>query len=144
MSSLSLKRQLGVSYPTAWLINHKLMQAMLVRESRYFLGGIVHIDDAYLGGERSGGKVGRGSENKVPFVAAVSLTKEGHPLRVRMSQVSGFTLDALETWAIQNLMPGTAVYSDGLACFSGVSAASCTHTPTVMNGKKPRDVPEFK
>jgi hypothetical protein len=30
----------------------------------------MEIDDAYLGGELSGGKAGRGSENKVPFIAA--------------------------------------------------------------------------
>jgi hypothetical protein len=28
LSSLALMRQLGVSYPTAWLIQHKLLQAM--------------------------------------------------------------------------------------------------------------------
>ena len=32
------------------------------------------IDDAYLGGERPDGKAGRGSENKVPIVAAVVAT----------------------------------------------------------------------
>ena len=32
---------LGVSYPTAWLIHHKLMQAMVEREERYLLGGEV-------------------------------------------------------------------------------------------------------
>ena len=39
LSALALKRQLGVSYPTAWLIHHKLMQAMAEREQRYALGG---------------------------------------------------------------------------------------------------------
>jgi len=144
ISSLALKRQLGVSYPTAWMMHHKLMQAMSDRESLYFLEGNIQIDDAYLGGERAGGKVGRGSENKVPFVAAVSLSEDNHPLRVRLSLISGFTRDALESWSLQNLMPGSTVYSDGLACFAGVSAASCKHFPTSMNGKKPRDVPEFK
>jgi len=38
-------------------------------------------DAAYLGGERSGGQGRRGSENKIPFVAAVSLSDDGHPLR---------------------------------------------------------------
>lgn len=33
LSALALKRQLGVSYPTAWLIHHKLMQAMTERET---------------------------------------------------------------------------------------------------------------
>jgi hypothetical protein len=82
LSALALKRQLGVSYPTARLIHHKLMQVMADRESRYVLDGKVQVDDTYLGGERTGGKVGRGSENKVPFVAAVSLTEEDRPLRV--------------------------------------------------------------
>jgi hypothetical protein len=51
LSALALKRSLGVSYPTAWLVQHKLMQAMASREQRYALEGTVQIDDAYLGGE---------------------------------------------------------------------------------------------
>jgi transposase-like protein len=35
LSSLALKRQLGVSYPTAWLIQQKLMQTMSERDTRY-------------------------------------------------------------------------------------------------------------
>lgn len=58
LSALALKRHLGVSYPIAWRIHHKLMQAMAERETRYVLEGQVQVDDAYLGGERSGGKVG--------------------------------------------------------------------------------------
>ena len=80
-------------------MHHKLMQAMAEREERYVLEGQVQVDDAYLGGERSGGKVGRGSENKVPFVAAVSLSDDGHPLRVKFTPVPGFTLEAIAAWA---------------------------------------------
>jgi hypothetical protein len=122
LSALALMRQLGVSYPTAWRIHHKLMTAMTEREDRYVLHGSVQIDDAYLGGKRSGGKVGRGSENKVPFVAAVSLTEDAHPLRVKL----------------------TPVASDGLACFTAVTTAGCTHEPTVVGGRKPKDLPEFQ
>lgn len=39
----------GVSYPTAWLIQHKLMQAMAQRDTAYKLEGLIQIDDAYLG-----------------------------------------------------------------------------------------------
>ncbi|SER57686.1 hypothetical protein SAMN04244573_03882, partial [Azotobacter beijerinckii] len=60
LSALALKRHLGVSYPTAWLIQHKLMQAMTLREACYVLEGRVQVDDAYLGGELSGGTAGRG------------------------------------------------------------------------------------
>lgn len=144
VSALALKRHLGVSYPTAWLIHHKLMQAMSDRENRYVLEGTVHVDDAYLGGERTGGKVGRGSENKVPFIAAVSLTQEGHPMRVRLTVVSGFTLTAVAAWAKHYLAPGSAVFSDGLACFGAVTDADCTHQPTVIAGRKPNAVPQFR
>lgn len=144
LSALALKRHLGVSYPTAWLIHHKLMQAMSEREDRYVLEGQVQLDDAYLGGERSGGKVGRGSENKVPFVAAVSLSDDGHPLRVKLTPVAGFTLQAVEDWALEHLAPGATVSSDGLACFSAVTAAGCAHEPIVIAGRKPKDTPEFE
>ena len=91
LSSLALRRQLGVSYPTAWLMHHKIMDAMAQRDSTHRLHGAVQLDDAYLGGERSGGKVGRGFENKVSFVAAVSLSEEGNFFYVKLARLSGFT-----------------------------------------------------
>jgi hypothetical protein len=69
ISALNLSRQLGVSYNTAWSVKHKLMQVMLERERNQPLSGRVELDDAYWGGARHGGKRGRGSENKTPFVA---------------------------------------------------------------------------
>jgi hypothetical protein len=74
ISSIELGRRLGVRQPTAWLIKHKLMQAMATREAaKPKLAGRVEIDDAYLGGERSGRR-GRGAAGKTPFVAAVETT----------------------------------------------------------------------
>lgn len=144
LSALALRRQLGVSYPTAWLIQHKLMQVMAEREDRYVLAGRIQVDDAYLGGERTGGKVGRGSENKVPFIAAVSLTEDDHPLRVCLTPVSGFTREAVAVWAKAHLASGSTVFSDGLPCFNALTDTGCRHHATVMAGRKPKDVPEFK
>jgi hypothetical protein len=61
LSALALKRAVGVSYRTAWLLHHKLMQAMMEREAGYRLSDKVRLDDAYLGGEHSDGTVGRGA-----------------------------------------------------------------------------------
>lgn len=33
---------------------------------------------------------------------------------------------------------------DGLACFTAVTAAGCTHQPTVVAGRKPKNLPEFQ
>ena len=39
VSALELKRHLGVSWPTAWMMKHKIMQVMLVREEHRQLTG---------------------------------------------------------------------------------------------------------
>ncbi len=73
ISALALMRDLGVSYRTARLQYHKINNAIARQEQAHRLDGFVQLDGAYLGGERSIGRVGRGSGNEVLFVAAVSL-----------------------------------------------------------------------
>jgi hypothetical protein len=43
------------------------------------LEGRIEIDDTYLGGERPGGKRGRGAAGKTPVVAAVETTPSASP-----------------------------------------------------------------
>lgn len=45
ISALAPKRQLGVSYKTACLLKHKLIQAMAQRDASYLLQGRVEIED---------------------------------------------------------------------------------------------------
>lgn len=142
LSALALKRHLGTTYRTAWLIHQKLMKTMALRDSEEPLTGLVQVDDAYLGGERPG-VGGRGSPNKVPFVAAVSTNDKGHPMRVKMTQIARFTCEAITAWARVNLSPGCDVRSDGLACFAGVIDAGCAHSYVVVGRRKPRDMPQF-
>lgn len=134
LSALALKRQIGVSYNTAWSMKQKIMQVMKERDDRKPLSGTIQLDDVYWGGERRGGKRGRGSDNKVPFVAAVSLNKEGHPIAMNMNVVKGFRLTEISRWAKQHLSPGSMVISDGLPCFSGVTEAGCSHCSIVTGG----------
>ena len=51
---MKLHRHLGVAYNAAWRIRHKLMQVMMERDREHPLSGWIELDDAYLGGERSG------------------------------------------------------------------------------------------
>ena len=96
ISALALMRQLGVSYNTAWSMKQKIMQVMKERDDSKPLSGVIQLDDVYWGGERRGGKRGRGSANKVPFVAAVSVSKEGHPMAMNMNVVKGFQAKEIE------------------------------------------------
>lgn len=134
LSALALMRQIGVSYNTAWRMKHKIMQVMKERDDSKPLSGIIQLDDVYWGGERRGGKRGRGSANKVPFVAAVSLNAEGHPIAMNMNVVKGFRLTEISRWAKQHLHPGSTVISDGLSCFSAVTEAGCSHISIVTGG----------
>ena len=137
VSALELKGQLGVSYKTAWLLKHKLLQTMFLREEPRRLQGRVEIDDAYLGGERAGSiNGGRGAMNKSAFVAAVQTSADGKPQVMRLSPIKTFTKEALKMWAADNLAVGAHVVSDGLHAFKAVMSTAASHERHVVGGGK--------
>ena len=130
ISSVELGRRLGVKQGTAWLMKHKLMRAMAAREAdKPRLEGRVEIDDAHLGGERPGGKRGRGAAGKTPFVAAVETTADRKPRRLRLRVVKGFRKKEVERIARRDFAAGSNVVSDGLSCWPAVEKAGCEHRP---------------
>jgi transposase-like protein len=144
VAALELKRHLGVCYKTAWLIKHKLMEVMRVREDSRQLDGRVEIDDAYLGGECSGGKSGRGSENKVPFVAAVQTTPDGQPQFICLRQ-QPHTSEEVAVFAARSIAPSASVVSDGLWCFGAVQLVGAEHKRVVTGGGKASvELPQFR
>ena len=82
ISALELSRLLGISYNATWRLKQKLMQAMKERDDEIPLVDYVQIDDAYWVGVRRGVR-GRGAKGKRPFIAAVSINDEGHPVGMR-------------------------------------------------------------
>lgn len=105
-------RQLDIFWRSAWLLKHKVMEALFQREQAQPLQGMVSVDDAYLGGERVGGKRSRVSENKVAFVTAVELP-DGHLRRVRADRVANFSFQALRDWHKVALKSDSDETSDG-------------------------------
>ena len=71
------------------------------------LTGRVEIDDASLGGERAG-TPGRGSENQVPFVAAVQTLADGQPQKVCFKAMR-FTQAGIQDGARRVLAPEAEV-----------------------------------
>lgn len=95
----------------------------------------MQIDDAYLGGKRNGGKPGRGSENKQPFLIAVETNHDlEHPRFAVIEPVQAFSNEALSEWITRWLAPGAEVYTDGLACFRRLEEAGHAHTIMVTGG----------
>jgi ribosomal protein L37AE/L43A len=137
ISSLELGRRLGVKRQTAWLVKHELMRAMAEREAaKPKLAGRVEVDDAYLGGERAGGKRGRGAAGKTPLVAAVETTADRKPRRLKLSVVKGFRKKEVEKIAKRDFASGANVVSDGLSCWPAVGKAGCAHFPMVTGSGK--------
>lgn len=135
MAALELMRHLGANYKSAWRIKHKIMQAMLEREEPRQLEGFVQIDDAYLGGERNGGKPGRGSDNKQRFVIAVETDQDlERPRFAVIEPVKSFDNHSLQDWVARRLAPEAEAYTDGLGCFRRIGEAGHAHTVLETGG----------
>lgn len=136
VATLKLRRLIAISYSAACRFKYNLMQVMYEREQSTILSEQIEVDDAYLGGKLPGGKVGRDSENKVPFIAAVQTNKQGHTLYAVFSTVKSFCKVEVELWARRSLVPSSLVVSDGLWCFQAVDTAGCIHQREVVGKER--------
>ncbi len=127
ISSVELGYRLGVKQPTAWTMKQKIRAVMARREADTRLDGRVEMDDAYLGGSRSGGKRGRGAPGKTPFVAAVSTSAEGRPRKVKLAPVKGFRKREIARGAKRWLAPGTEGVTDALPCWNALDGLAASH-----------------
>jgi len=144
VAALALRRELDITWRAAWLLKHKLMEAMRQREEGQPLSGDIRVDDAYLGGERTGGKPGRGSENKQAFVVSVEM-RDNRPQRVRFDPVDGFSFVALKPWAASALMPGSTITSDGLIGFEVVRQLGFEHRVKIApKGKAGTEIDAYR
>ncbi|HEX7326007.1 MAG TPA: IS1595 family transposase [Rhodanobacteraceae bacterium] len=135
LAALELMRHLGVNWKTAWRLKHKVLHVMATREATRRVDGYVQIDDAYLGGERNGGKVGRGAPGKQPMVAAVETDADlEHPRYAVLEPVRAFDNVSLDDWYTRRLAPAAEVYSDGLACFAQAIDTGHAHSVLVTGG----------
>ena len=141
VSSVELARRLGVKQPTPWAMKHKIMAVMARREGERRLAGRVEMDDAYLGGKRSGRR-GRGAAGKTPFVAAVSTASEGRPRTVKLAPVKGFRKREIARGAPRWLDPGSEVVTDGLSCWRVLGDGAYAHR-RVLTGSGPYIFPQL-
>jgi transposase-like protein len=126
-------------------LKHKLAQVMMERDATKRLVGLIEMDDAYLGGERAGGKRGRGSPGKTPIIVAVETTPQGQPVRLKMRRIKRLKRKRVKTLASRMLDRQTIVLTDGLKCFRGVADAGSMHLPIrTGSGRQAARDPAFK
>jgi len=129
VSAKGLQDALGFgSYETAWAWLHKLRRAM-VRPDRDLLGGVVELDQSFLGGQSKGKK--GGASDKVPVTIAVERTPGGRLGRVRLElpEIRGGR-DIVE-FACEVIAPGSTVHTDGAHVFTRLTDRGYVHHATV-------------
>ncbi len=70
----------------------------------------------------------------MPFVAAVCLNQDAHPISMNMNVVEGFKTKEIAAWAEHHLSTECEVISDGLTCFKAVQKHGCKHTRIITGG----------
>jgi transposase-like protein len=131
-SALGLQRILGLgSYKTAWTWLHKLRRAM-VRPGRDRLSGMVEVDEAFFGAPETGGKRGRGGENKVQVAIAVEINanKVG---RIRIGIIQDASQTSLHTFIQEHIEVGSTIVSDGWRGYYGLESLGYKHKTEEKN-----------
>lgn len=113
VAALELKRQLGVTYKTAWRMAHAIRRLMKDDTDPDKLKGTVEGDETYYGGYRSGGKRGRGAPGKTPIVGFVE--RGG---RVRVHVIDRVTTREVFGFLSKNIELGSTLYTDELAVYN--------------------------
>ena len=102
ISALNLQKNIGLgSYRTAWLLLHKIRNAM-IQADRAPLHGEVEVDEAFIGGVKSG-KRGRGAEGKELIVIAAECDGKKRVGRVRIQRIPDASGDVLEAFILANV-----------------------------------------
>jgi transposase-like protein len=97
----------------------------MVRPGRDRLSGVVEVDEAFIGGARSG-KRGRGAAGKslVMIAAEAAGKKIG---RIRMVRVADASAASLLPAIVQSVEPGTMIHTDGWRAYGGLKDLGYGH-----------------
>jgi transposase-like protein len=139
ISSMSLARQLGVSYPTAWLWLHKLRSALGMRTLE-LLQGVVEVDETYEVGFRHGSGGGRPSVSAKAslIVGAIEVAQDRKGFgRVRLASLSAATAPEIGAFVQDTVAPGATLLTDGWRSYRALGA-SYDHVPVAVtrSGRK--------
>ena len=126
-SAKGIQRMLELgSYQTAWAWLHKMRRAM-VRPGRDQLGGLVEMDETYVGGEKPG-KRGRGALGKVVVAVAVEDKGDDGIGRIRLAVVPDASQKSLAAFSTQTVEPGATIRTDDWSGYGTLPDLGYPHT----------------
>lgn len=128
VSGKELQRQLGVTYKTAWRMGHQIRILMSDADGFRMLRGHVELDEAYVGGRRSGGKRGRGAPGKTIIMGVKE--RGGRMIAGTIPNVKRHTLRKV---VLDTVEPGSTVSTDELYSYNLLTSDGYQHG-TVKHG----------
>ncbi|MFC4725964.1 IS1595 family transposase [Glycocaulis abyssi] len=121
VSGKELERQLGVTYKTAWRMGQQIRKLMGSVDNFELLQGHVEMDEAYVGGKRSG-KRGRGAEGKT---IVMGLKERGGAMRAVV--IPNVKKETLRGVVMQQVAKGATVSTDELMSYGLLSDDGYKH-----------------
>jgi hypothetical protein len=132
VSMLYLQNQLGLgSYHTAWLIGHKIRQAMFQRDSSYTLGGTVETDEILIGGKQPLEERRSKGDNKTPFLIAVEENSNGGPRFLSFEELETIYEEHVVPAIKKNVRAGSKIKSDGSGVYVKAQKEGYKHERSV-------------
>ena len=128
MSAHQLHRMLGVTYKTAWFMNHRIREAMNGAANTGPLGGankIVEADETYVGGKARN----RAFRDPAPKKAVVALVeREGQVRSFHVANVTGKQLRPILT---AHINPASHLMTDESPVYTRVGKQFAGHTTVI-------------
>lgn len=120
VSALQISRDLDVQYKTAFVLCHKLREAMAAEKAGLTLKGVVEVDGAFFGGyvkpenRKADRKDLRRKENQSGKRKAVVIMREREgPSFPFVADDEGYAVETI----INRVMPGSTVHADEASCW---------------------------
>ena len=130
VSGKELERTLGVTYKTAWRMGQQIRTLMAKADGFAMLAGHVELDEAYVGGRRSGGKRGRGAPGKT---IVMGMKERGG--RMAAEIVPDIKKATLRDVTLRNVEEGSTVSTDELVSYGLLEGDGYQHG-VVKHGAK--------
>lgn len=121
-----LSRQLGLSHHTAWLMRRKIVAAMTETSEAPLLGGVVEVDESFIGGYEKGVR-GRGSKKKSMVAVFAEEGVDGSLALAHMRIIPDATRVTLHASVTAMVAPGSVVKTDGHTSYWGLKDLGYVH-----------------